>query len=184
MAAKTGTVKGRKQIKETGMEPIVIPGWVLSNIGGFVGFGILSLVLLGAQARRKKRREQKRRDREQEERERRDRELRTQQQIKKERDQELRDKELLLELLLPGPWRTLYELLRGCSKMTKQGILLTATTFKDAFGDIPKICPRGFDLILGVSYYNLGPGRVKGQGSCHSEFVNLLSDYVEFPKNS
>lgn len=168
---------------------LVIPSWVLNNIGGFVGFGILYLVLLRAQTRRKKRREQKRRDDEQEKREnlanwhascvtRRDRELRLQQQTRKERDQELRDKELLLDSLLPGPWRTLYEFLHGYRKMTKQSVLLTAMTFKSDVDDIPKICPAGFDIILQVSYYTLN-----GKGSCHEEFTHLLGDYVEFPKN-
>lgn len=63
--------------------------------------------------------------------------------------------------------------------MTRQGVMLAASTFKRDFDDIPKICPGGFDLILEVSYYDLG----REDGSCHQEFTDLLGDYVKFPKD-
>lgn len=159
------------------MDAIVIPGWVMSNIGGFVGFGILSGVLFKLHMSRKgsraDKREQKRQDKEQQERDQRDLERRIA--VKKERDK--RDRELHLERLLPGPWRTFYEFLHGYPNATRQAVLLAAVTFERDVGDIPDICPGGFDLILEVSYYNLG-----GSGNCHEEFVGILGHHVKFPK--
>lgn len=167
------------------MESIVIPSWVLNGAGVFVGSLILSGILFKLQTghiiRRRERKEQKEQARRNSER--RAQQIKRQEdqercEIKRQEDQEFRDKELLLDRLLPGPWRTFYEFLHGHSKMTRQAVLLTAITFKSDVDDIPKICPVGFDMILQVSYYNLN-----GKGSCHEEFTNLLSDHVEFPKN-
>jgi len=132
---------------------VTIPVWVLSNMGGFVGFGILSVVILRMQTQKRNRDFNKR--------------LESQQEIEKE--------EQILDRLLPGPWKTLYKLL--LPDMTRQSVLLFATTFKRDVSNIPPICPLGFDRVLEVSYYNLG-----GEGSCHEEFVEMLGDYVKFPQ--
>ena len=164
------------------MDIIVIPGWVLSNVGGFVGLVILSGVLFRAQTHYQERKEQKTRDKEQKTRDKeqktrdKEQEARNKEQaIKRKKDQERRE---LLDRLLPGPWRTFYEFLHGCPKMTRQAVLLTAVSFERDIGNIPDICPAGFDLILEVSYYNL-----EGEGNCHKEFTELLKDHVKFPKD-
>ena len=103
-----------------------------------------------------------------------DAELRSQ----REEEEKSRQEEQMLDRLLPGPWRTLYEFLHGYPEMTQSAVILTAVTFERDVSDIPTICPGGFDLILQFVYYNLG-----GEGNCRKEFTELLGYHVKFPKD-
>ncbi len=152
------------------MEPIVVPGWLLNNVGGFVGFVIFSGIFLKTQrgwlARKQEKKKQAKlllRKKEED--------------AVRQAEAEHRQKQQRLDRLLPGPWRSLYELLRGCSKATRHCVLLTATSFERDVRNIPPICPAGFDCILSMSYYN-----VSGEGHCYDEFTALLGDHVKFPK--
>lgn len=155
------------------MYTVEIPSWVLSNIGGFVGFVILSGVIFKYLAN-KKEQNKIHAERMIKAEERRESEVKLcfqeQDQLKKEK----------LDVLLPGPWRTLYDFLYGHPDMTRQSLLLAILDFKKS-NDLPIICPAGFDLILEGSYYNLGVAEGE-EGSCHDEFTSLFEDYVKFPK--
>ena len=157
------------------MDAVVIPGWFLNTVAGLVGFGILSGLFLKYYRSRQIALRERETERKKQVRERaklREEEEKDQAKLRKA------EKAEILDRLLPGPWRTLYEFLQGWSGSTRQGVMLTAVSFKRDVDNIPKIFPYGFDLILGVSYYNLG-----GKGNCHEDFVIMFGEYVEFPKD-
>lgn len=160
------------------MDVIVIPGWVLSSIGGFAGFGILSGFLFKFQRVGRARRKEKLRVQQAGREAKKEQENLRVQQAEREANQKRFNRKRLLDRLLPGPWRTLYNFLHEYRKMTRQAVLMTAVAFERDIDCIPTICPGGFDLILEVSYYNLG-----GKGNCHEEFIALLGDHVKFPED-
>ncbi len=162
-----------------GVNTIEVPGWVLSNVGAFVGFVILSAILLkGQKYRREIRKKQEQESYDEQTRQLMKRVEREQQSNHEQQRASLLEAERLARLL-PGPWRTLYDFLLGYPNMTREAVILSLVTFKSDVPNIPTICPGGFDLVLGVTYYTLG-----AEGNCIKECVNLLEDYVKFPLDS
>lgn len=166
---------------------IEIPGWVLSNVGGFVGFVIFSLVLFKLQsnffASRERRAEAEAEAEAVRQEARQAKELRASE-LRQVEDSHASKRQVekakRRERLLPGPWITLYNYLHEIPEMTRDGVLLCGKTFKEKHRyDLPMISPEGFDMVLGVTYFNL-PGS-SDQGDCHEEFTTMFKAYVEFP---